>query len=112
MNQKFDDSQKREYCQPLATTKLVEDSDEGLEFFIESRSLKAVKSSYLLEMHSISQWALTYIMRYYFLLLMISYIIMILWTGTNFFADPLPQNEETHDYLTSKACQCSMRKSY
>ena len=47
MNQKFDDSQKREYCQPLATTKLVEDSDEGLEFFIDSRSLKAVKSSLL-----------------------------------------------------------------
>ena len=47
MNQKFDDSQKREDCQPLATTKLVEDSDEGLEFFIDSRSLKAVKSSLL-----------------------------------------------------------------
>lgn len=47
MNQKFDDSQKREDCQPLTTTKLVEDSDEGLEFFIDSRSLKAVKSSLL-----------------------------------------------------------------
>lgn len=47
MNQKFDDSQKREDCQPLATTKLVEDADEGLEFFIDSRSLKAVKSSLL-----------------------------------------------------------------
>ena len=47
MNQKLDDSQKREYCQPLATTKLVEDSDEGLEFFIDSRSLKAVKFSLL-----------------------------------------------------------------
>jgi hypothetical protein len=47
MNQKFDDSQKREDCQPLATTKLVEDSDEGLEFFIDARSLKAVKSSLL-----------------------------------------------------------------
>ena len=46
MNQKFDDSQKREYCQPLATTNLVEDSDEGLEF-IDSRSLKAVKFSLL-----------------------------------------------------------------
>ena len=47
MNQTFDDSQKREDCQPLATTKLVEDSDEGLEFFIDARSLKAVKSSLL-----------------------------------------------------------------
>ena len=47
MNQKFDGSQKREYCQPLATTNLVEDSDEGLEFFIDSRSLKAVKFSLL-----------------------------------------------------------------
>lgn len=47
MNQKFDDSQKREDCQPLATTKLVEDSDEGLEFFTDARSLKAVKSSLL-----------------------------------------------------------------
>ena len=47
MNQKFDDSQKREYCQPMATTKLVEDSDEGLKFFIDFRSLKAVKFSLL-----------------------------------------------------------------
>ena len=47
MNQKFDDSQKKEYYQPRDTTKLVEDSDEGLEFFIDSRSLTAVKSSLL-----------------------------------------------------------------
>lgn len=48
MNQKFDDSQKSEDCQPLATTKLVEDSDEGLEFFVILGSLKAVKSSLLI----------------------------------------------------------------
>lgn len=56
MNQKLDDSQKREDCQPLATAKLVEDSDEGLEVFIDPKSLKAVKSSLLiLEIYSISQ---------------------------------------------------------
>lgn len=48
MEQKFNDSQKREDYQPLATFKLIRQaSDEYLEIFIDPKSLKIVNSSLL-----------------------------------------------------------------